>query len=298
MQDFDAESYNNKIMSVIRDEEEFLREFKNQHKEANQWVYHLAFGPYYPNMQKTQVEDSGKDTPPPRNTLQMSDGGSFDPEGSKTPDMDTPDLTSDMDDLPEEKNENEYVFLPQYRNLYQFGSLRNMPKLLRINDKYELSELGLRRLYNPLGKMYVSELLKRKASLTNVCLYYKKNLIKDTPLCWIGDGRFTGHGNHLYFFKKDPQSTKLILQKQNISDLNKLCDDIMKLNNALSQARYDDKNKYTEELLYSTLMKLQELPQVVQKWKPPQGKRKGYADKRNEQKRQRRRYVMNMPLKF
>ena len=190
--------------------------------------------------------------------------------------------------------------MPEYRNLYQWRQLRDnqRPKLLQVNQEYGLKDLSpTKRYFTPVeGKMYVNDLLTAVASLTNICFYYNQKLLEDTPKCWIGDGRFTGFGNHLYYFEST-ESSKYVLRKKELSNLYKLCDDIMKLKNALNDARINRENKNIQKLLTDTRELFEREPSYVRnyRWKR---NRKGRNRADGGMPKRRRRFFVDVPLKF
>ena len=153
--------------------------------------------------------------------------------------------------------------------------------------------------------MYVIDLLDAVNSLTNICFYYNRYLLEDTPKCWIGDGRFTGFGNHLYYFESTESST-YVLRKKELSDLYQLCDDIMKLKNALNDARINQRNKSIEDLLDFTLERFRQQPEIVRRyrWKMKEKykwwkrNRKGRNRADGGMSKRRRRFFVDVPLKF
>ena len=301
------------ILRGIRSEDQFTTHFLKAHKEADGYLYHLRYGPYFPQEDKKELDDEegmfgkGGDTPVGSSDEEIS--------GMKTPPS-TPEETQ-LDDLPEGglkvESRNEFVYMPEYRNLFQWRQLRKdqMPKLLQVNKKYSLKQLRpIRTSFVPVEKQYANELRNAISAFTDVCFYYNRNLLENTPKCWIGDGRFTGFGNHLYFFQPT-SSDQFVLRKLDLTRLNELCDNIMKLKNALNDARSNQRNKSIEDLLDFTLQRFREEPEYVRRyrwkmkekykwWKRNRNKR--YNDQRmpprDGRKRQRRRFLITLPLKF
>lgn len=189
----------------IQSEDVFERYFLESYKEANGYLYHLNHGPYNPANAKEEDMEGGK-TP-----IDLDDE-EVEPYRKGTGD-DTPEMELSDDDLArfglkEDVNKNEFVYLPEYRNLYEWKDLRvtTRPKILRVENAYPAKDFKPVKAYYEgvwsASSKDVQEIVSLIKTLEKYCFEAEEDVLRNSAKYWIGDGRFTGFYDHLYYLER------------------------------------------------------------------------------------------------
>lgn len=213
----------NRDFPHLRNERFFIEEFQKAWKDSNGYRYYLpVFAPYNPK-------------PPQPNVYRQEPVN--DEDYQKTPDIPTPDLKEEAG-ISEDDGTGDRVMFPQYRNLYQ---LRNsnlpipVPIILQVGKKYRVKPTPTRKYYTIIEGRNAPiierlnkciELVKRDLS------YYTKVYEKDY---WIGDGRFTGWWDHMYYWEKTNEGW--VLEKFYLDAYKHVAKDMLFLKNALNDIK-------------------------------------------------------------
>jgi len=182
----------NRDIKEIRDANLFLETFKNARTEnSGKYLYYLpVHGPYNP---KPVVETPGSRTP-------IESDSDWIDLGPYTPDIPTPKEAKDEEKISQDDGSPNLVFLPQYKNLYQVYKWDpNQPNLIQVNVPYARKPRPSKGNYFPIENVTVYRLntciVRLRLALSN----YTK--IDGSALhWWIGDGRFTGWWDHMYYW--------------------------------------------------------------------------------------------------
>jgi hypothetical protein len=129
--------------------------------------------------------------------------------GDETPDIEVPDPEDVV--FEKKKKKKTYVYLPEYRNLYQWRTLTRMPQLVGIGIPYKKPVTPTFRQPDIKDTVFrpMQDRIKR-------CIEGVKNRIKNKFLdenemvgdFWVGDGFFTGFADRVYCWKKQGNETK------------------------------------------------------------------------------------------
>lgn len=205
----------------LRNERFFIEEFQKAWKDSNGYRYYLpAFGPYNPK--------------PPQPKVYRQEPVN-DEDYQKTPDIPTPDLKEEAG-ISEDDGSGDRVFFPEYRNLYQ---LRNsnlpipVPIILQVGKMYPVRPKPKRNFYTMIEGGNES-IINR---LNNCIRMVKGRLSSYTGVYdfWIGDGRFTGWYDYMYYWEKTNEGW--ILKKFYLEAYKHVARDMLFLKNALNDIK-------------------------------------------------------------
>ena len=214
----------NRDIKEIRDATLFLQTFKNARTENDsKYLYYLpAHGPYNP---VPVVETPGSRTP-------IESESDWIDLGPYTPDIPTPKEARDEEKISEDDGRPNLVFLPQYKNLYQVRTWNpNEPRVIQVNVPYARKPRPSKGNYFPIENDTVLRLntciVRLRLELTN----YTK-ISGNTMDWWIGDGRFTGWWDHMYYWTVDKRNV-YTLRTFYLGRYLKIAKDLLMLKNAL-----------------------------------------------------------------
>lgn len=241
------------FLKGIQSKDVFERYFLKSHKEANGYLYYLKNGPYNPAPEPNTEEEDGDITP-----IVLSDSEDIEPyrkgTGDETPDMELSDddlaLVGLKKDVKANANENEFVYMPEYRNLYEWKDLRETtrPKILRLENAYSAIDFKpVKPFYNGVWSenrsaagVEVQEIISQIKTLEEYCFEAEHEVLNGSAKYWIGDGRFTGFFDHLYYLKQEQKNGRLyVLKKHQLNAFNLLyyCRMRKDLNNVLHMSK-------------------------------------------------------------
>lgn len=259
----------------IQSKDVFERYFLKSYEEANGYLYHLNHGPYYlANAKEEEGAMEGGKTP-----IDVYDEEA-EPlrkgTGDETPDIELSDdelALLGLGDLKEDVNENEFVYLPEYRNLYELNYLyeTTRPKILRVENSY--SAIDFRPVKNSYRGVWsanskdLEEMVSLIKKLEKNCFEAEEGLLRNSVKYWIGDGRFTGFYDHLYYLERT-EGRLYTLKKHQLDGLDTkyYCNMRNDLKNALHLSRNGVSEmakhvlKGVQEILSGHIAKVLDLP--------------------------------------
>lgn len=198
------ETLSKEYLRGIQSKDVFERYFLESYKEANGYLYHLNHGPYNPANAKEEEEDmEGGKTPidlDDEEAQPLREG-----TGDETPEIKLSDDDLAQFRLKEDVNKNEFVYLPEYRNLYEFTDLRvtTRPKILRVENAYPAKDFTpVKPYYEGVWSANVQEIVSLIKTLEKYCFEAEEDVLRNSAKYWIGDGRFTGFYDHLYYLER------------------------------------------------------------------------------------------------
>ncbi len=194
--------------------------FRTAHREANGFIYYLPqAAPYKPEVDRfSSGEEEGYASAYSDGSVQEEDRP-MPKRGDETPDVELPDLDDFMFEKERKKkkkkkkkyDDGSYVYLPQYRNLYQWRTLTRMPQLVGIGIPY-------RSPVRPtFPKPNIDDTRSRplqdriKRCIEGVKSRIKNKFLDENEMVgdfWVGDGFFTGFADRVYCWKKQGDERK------------------------------------------------------------------------------------------
>lgn len=249
--------------------------FRTAHRKANGYLYYLpSFAPYtYDENRRREEEERIRDEEERRKELKdMQRKAAISEKDPESPSPNRGPPTPRLEDLSEIEHllerRMEFVYLPEYRNLYVLRQLQRMPTLLQVGKVYN----DLPQSVKP--KVYMN--YERDKQLENIVeglmrllRQAKQNIARkyvprEFKKWWVGDGRFTGYANCLYALKQvGPQQYKLI---QNCVFEDKDVLQYIQLTNLLHKAKLNI-GGYREKVIMQ--LRAQEVVSQIQSYQAP-----------------------------